>query len=632
MNIKDWPLRLKITLTAAALLSLVSIVLIWQSVSSLDRTVNDTLRRDIDGFAQSISVNLGNWMHDRINAVKTTAGSLVQQPQIAPHILLQQTWATFAFNITYIGTVDGQMLQNDPTVILQNYDPRQRGWYQGAEKNNDVFISDPYVSLTDGAYVVTIAYPARRNGTLIGVVGANLTLDTLTETIGKLSIPGEGYALLIDQSGQMIAHPDKEWRTKSAADFSPALADEQLKALVQQRRLTQAEVAGTDSLLYAVEIPNTRWTFVMVMDEAKVLAPVRKQLAVQLIIGIGMLAVAILVLALLGRVLFRDLEQIRHNLNAIAEGNGDLTQRLPVNSNDEIGQLSSSFNRFIEQLHGIISRLREVAVALSNESGQVAQDAEAQNQHVQQHQSELHLVATAVTQMASATQEISHNAETASGQAVDSVSLSVEGRHQVERSQQSIALLAEEVEGAGRIIDELHRHSNEISSILSTIASIADQTNLLALNAAIEAARAGEHGRGFSVVADEVRVLSKRTHESTREIEAMIQVLQDATRQAVGVMDNAAAKASQSVTDAQAASDLLQQITDAVGQINDMAAQIASAAEEQACVTVEVNRNTENIRAMGDQMSQSSHAASAAASNLQALGRQIGSEVSKFVL
>lgn len=632
MNIKDWPLRLKITLTAAALLSLVSIVLIWQSVSSLDRTVNDTLRRDIDGFAQSISVNLGNWMNDRINAVKSTAGSLVQQPQIAPHILLQQTWATFAFNITYIGTVDGQMLQNDPTVILQNYDPRQRGWYQGAEKNNDVFISDPYVSLTDGAYVVTIAYPARRNGALIGVVGANLTLDTLTETIGKLSIPGEGYALLIDQSGQMIAHPDKEWRTKSAADFSPALADEQLKALVQQRRLTQAEVAGTDSLLYAVEIPNTRWTFVMVMDEAKVLAPVREQLAVQLLIGTGMLAVAILVLALLGRVLFRDLEQIRHNLNAIAEGNGDLTQRLPVNSNDEIGQLSSSFNRFIEQLHGIISRLREVAVALSNESGQVAQDAEAQNQHVQQHQSELHLVATAVTQMASATQEISHNAETASGQAVDSVSLSVEGRRQVERSQQSIALLAEEVEGAGRIIDELHRHSNEISSILSTIASIADQTNLLALNAAIEAARAGEHGRGFSVVADEVRVLSKRTHESTREIEAMIQVLQDATRQAVGVMDNAAAKASQSVTDAQAASDLLQQITDAVGQINDMAAQIASAAEEQACVTVEVNRNTENIRAMGDQMSQSSHAASAAASNLQALGRQIGREVSKFVL
>lgn len=134
MNIKDWPLRLKITLTAAALLSLVSIVLIWQSVSSLDRTVNDTLRRDIDGFAQSISVNLGNWMNDRINAVKTTAGSLVQQPQIAPHILLQQTWATFAFNITYIGTVDGQMLQNDPTVILQNYDPRQRGWYQGARR------------------------------------------------------------------------------------------------------------------------------------------------------------------------------------------------------------------------------------------------------------------------------------------------------------------------------------------------------------------------------------------------------------------------------------------------------------------------------------------------------------------
>ncbi|MGG2398147.1 methyl-accepting chemotaxis protein [Pseudomonas sp. SH1-B] len=276
--------------------------------------------------------------------------------------------------------------------------------------------------------------------------------------------------------------------------------------------------------------------------------------------------------------------------------------------------------------------MRDVSVALSGESGRAAEEAGRQNDRVQQHQSELHLVATAVTEMAAATQEISQNAEVASNQALDSVNLSVEGRHQVERSQSSISQLSDEVAGAGRIINELQRHSQEISSILSTIASIADQTNLLALNAAIEAARAGEHGRGFAVVADEVRVLSRRTHESTQEIASMINMLQSTTQKAVGVMESAGDKAAQSVSDAQAASELLQRVTDAVGAINDMAAQIASAAEEQASVTIEVNRNTENIRAMGDEMSDSSHAASVAAGKLQGLGRQIGDEVAKFVL
>ncbi|TCN90330.1 methyl-accepting chemotaxis protein [Shewanella fodinae] len=630
--INNWPLRIKITLTSALLLAVMSFALIWQSMASLDQTINNTLNTDIDGFAQSVSVNLSSWMNDRVQAIEKTATTLSEHPEIAPHIILHQTKQALGFIITYLGTTDGQMLQNDPNVILQNYDPRKRSWYEGAVRNNDLFISDPYTSLTSGKFVVTIAYPVHRNNQLVGIIGGNLTLDTLTETIGKLAIPGKGYALLIDDSDQLIAHPDAKWRRKPASEFSTELSPNKIQALIQGHAIVRADINTQDSLLYAVKIPGTRWTFVMVMDRDEILAPVHQQFITQVAIGIGMLLLAIIIMVLMTRVLFRDLEQIRSNLNAIAEGNGDLTKRLPINANDEIGQLASSFNRFIAQLHGIISNLRQTATSLQQEAESSATTAHQQHQRVQKHQSELHMVATAITEMASATQEISNNAESTSHQAMDTVSLSEQGRQQVDKSQRSVSALADDLGNTGSIINELHRHSQEISSILSTIAGIADQTNLLALNAAIEAARAGEHGRGFAVVADEVRVLSKRTHDSTKEIEATIEILQQTTAQAVTAMTHAGDMASESVNDAKAASHILQQINEAVSHINDMAAQIASAAEEQASVTIEINRNTETIREVGDEMSRSSETASAAAITLKELGTDINREVNKFIL
>lgn len=629
---KNWSLKVKITVTSALLLALLSMLLIWQSLTALNSTIHTTLDADINGFAQSLSVNLGNWMEDRIQSIEKTADSIALNKDVAPHILLQQTNQSMRFRITYLGTVDGQMLQNDPNVILKDYDPRERSWYKGAVANNDLFISDPYTSVTSGKYVVTIAYPVKRNGQLIGVIGGNLTLDSLTETIGQLSIAGDGYAMLIDDSDQLIAHPEERWRRKAASEFSANLAPAKLQKLVAQNNIEPANIAGQDSLLYAVKIPHTRWTFVMVMDQDTVMAPVHRQLWVQAGIGVVILLAATMLLAFMARILFRDLEQIRKNLNAIASGNGDLTQRLPITSKDEIGQLAGSFNRFIEQLHGIISTLKVTSQSLQQESESSAASAQMQHSRVQKHQSELHMVATAVTEMASATQEISSNAETTSQQAMDAVTLGEQGRAQVGRSRQSVAELANELNQTSAIIDKLHEHSQAISSILSTIAGIADQTNLLALNAAIEAARAGEHGRGFAVVADEVRVLSQRTHQSTQEIEAMIAELQQATVAAVTAMTEASEKADGSVADAEAASQILQQISDAVSRINDMAAQIASAAEEQASVTVEINQNTETIREVGDEMSRSSEAASAGAITLKELGSDISREVNKFVL
>ncbi|MCD8475751.1 MAG: methyl-accepting chemotaxis protein [Shewanella fodinae] len=180
------------------------------------------------------------------------------------------------------------------------------------------------------------------------------------------------------------------------------------------------------------------------------------------------------------------------------------------------------------------------------------------------------MVATAVTEMASATQEISGNAETTAHTAEETVALTSTVQQQAGKSRNSILQLASEVGNASQIIAELDQHSRKINSILLTISDIAEQTNLLALNAAIEAARAGDQGRGFAVVADEVRVLSQRTHASTQEIQTMITTLQQIASNAVNTMNKSQQMTEVSVTDVEAANVSLQQISAAINQISDM--------------------------------------------------------------
>ena len=206
------------------------------------------------------------------------------------------------------------------------------------------------------------------------------------------------------------------------------------------------------------------------------------------------------------------------------------------------------------------------------------------------------------------------------------------GEGLVEVSNALVSSSAAMILEGGVDINSLSQDSEKIGEILAVIRAISDQTNLLALNAAIEAARAGENGRGFAVVADEVRVLSMRTHDSTKEIDSMIIQLQNATSRAVATMQKGGEIANQSVNDAQAASVILAKIASSIDEINDMSAQIATAAEEQASVTLEINNNTETIKEVGDTMSRSSELARNSALVLKKLGEDINAEVSQFTL
>ncbi|MGR6839186.1 methyl-accepting chemotaxis protein [Aliivibrio wodanis] len=292
--------------------------------------------------------------------------------------------------------------------------------------------------------------------------------------------------------------------------------------------------------------------------------------------------------------------------------NSDLTQRIDLDAKDEIGQLSNSIDKMLCTFQESIKTVSSTSTQLASTADGVSNITTSTFHSVNEQQRELDLVATAMNEMTSTVMEVAQNANNAESFALETDKEAQQGKQVVNSTIKTIETLAQEIERASSVINNLEHDSHQIGSILDVIKGIAEQTNLLALNAAIEAARAGEQGRGFAVVADEVRSLASRTQESTEEIQQMIEKLQQGTKTAVSVMQQSQTYANDSVDNARIAGEALTAITDSVTQISDMNTQIATAAEEQGAVAEEINTNIVNI----------SHAAETTASGAEETSRE----------
>ncbi|WP_429041462.1 methyl-accepting chemotaxis protein [Aeromonas media] len=616
---------LGVVLLMAALLGIVA----FHTLKS--RTLG-AIQSEAVNYGHAHSVAIGNWLADRRHAVNALTAVIADNPEatLVPHLL--QTRTSGGFGLTYFGSVQGAMTRHDPSLNTANYDPRVRPWYQNATKAGKLIVTAPYVSVTMQQMVVTLAEPVSHQGQVIGVAGADLSLDDLIDEVLAMKVQGEGYAMLLDRSGLIVGHPQKALALKQVAELAPGLTGATLDGWSRDGELHGATIAGRDVLLSVQGVPGTDWLLAMVMYKDVLEAPFASLLWQLVGLTLVLLLVFSALLIAIFNYLFADLGRVSKALADIAHGEGDLTVQIVAQSRDEVGLLAQNFNLFVARLHGIVSRLRDVTVELAAQSRTQAAGAEERSQRVRQQQDEIVMVATAVTEMASATQEIAGNAEFAATTSGDAVRLAVAGQSQVGQSQRSISGLAGEVADASQTIHELDGHAHKISGILATISGIAEQTNLLALNAAIEAARAGEQGRGFAVVADEVRVLSRRTHDSTAEIQQMIEALQQTTRRAVGGMETSRQLAGTSVEDAEAANQSLARINEAIGAISDMATQIAAAAEEQTSVTGEISRNTENIRHVSQTLAEQAKVEAAQAAELKSLTERLEQEIGRFRL
>lgn len=330
------------------------------------------------------------------------------------------------------------------------------------------------------------------------------------------------------------------------------------------------------------------------------------------------------------RGILTPLQATNNILKDIAEGEGDLTIRVPVDTNDEVGELGTSFNAFVEKLQSIIGEISDASSQMASASKEMTEIVEQTSTGIGQQKQETSMVATAITEMTATVLEVASNAEGASSAAGKANNEAKEGRQIVYSTVEAITDLATNIEHSASVMEELKKNSANIGAVLDVIKSIAEQTNLLALNAAIEAARAGEQGRGFAVVADEVRTLAQRTQQSTTEIESLIDNLQNGAEQAVKVMTKSREQTDLSVEKAQHAGQSLSSITQSVETILQMNTQIATASEEQSAVSEEIQRNVVNIQNIAEETSAGAEQTNNASAELARLGGQLSTLVGQF--
>ncbi|QXH53244.1 methyl-accepting chemotaxis protein [Pseudomonas fakonensis] len=569
-----------------------------------DYLQRNTIRQNIESSvrqagAQTAS-SVQNWMSGRILVLENLAQDIAQQGA-GPNVpgLVDQPSYTSNFQFTYFGQNTGLFTQRPDAKMPDGYDPRQRPWYSQAVTANQTLLTPPYQASV-GGLVVTIAIPvkARNNGELLGVVGGDLSLDTLSEILAAVDFGGIGHAFLVDGNGQVIVSPDKGHLMQNLKDIypganlriEPGMQDVTLNG--EERIVSFAKVDG---------LPSAQWYIGLSIDKDKAYAALgqfRTSAIIAMLVAVAAIAG---LLGLLIPVLMRPLTTMGRAMRDIAEGEGDLTRRLSVEQKDEFGELATSFNRFVERIHASITEVSSATRLVHDLSEKVVGASNASLSGSEEQSMRTNSVAAAINELGAATQEIARNAADASQHASGASEQAHDGREVVDQAINAMTALSQRISESCEQIETLNASTDEIGKILDVIKGISQQTNLLALNAAIEAARAGEAGRGFAVVADEVRNLAHRTQESAEEIHRMITSLQVGSREAVHTMNTSQVSSEQTVQVANQAGERLASVTQRIGEIDGMNQSVATATEEQTAVVESLNLDITQINALNQQ-------------------------------
>jgi methyl-accepting chemotaxis protein len=513
-------------------------------------------------------------------------------------------------------------------------------WYTCPRDSKRTCLLDPYADTVGGKEMLmtTISVPLLVDGKSIGVVGVDIALDALQAAAidsQRELFNGAGHMLIVSGSGVLAGYStDASKVGKNIGETLGADGKEILQLLnggtpkiLEQGDLIRAVYPVSpinDSKAWGVVIDLPKQVLLAdsvklqtVLDDAQQSGTIQ---AVLVAVVAGLIGLLLIWLTASG--VTRPINSVAEMLKAIASGDGDLTQRLHYTKKDELGDLVSWFNRFLDKLQPTIAQIKQSITDARGTADQSSEIARQTSEGMQVQFREIDQVATASNEMSATAHDVANSASNAANAAKGADQSARDGMSIIERSTRDINQLADEVSKAVTEVEALAVNSEQIGSVLEVIRSIAEQTNLLALNAAIEAARAGESGRGFAVVADEVRNLAKRTQDSVEEIRIVIERIQSGTRGVVATMHSSQTQAHSNAGQIQQAVQALSKISDAVTVISDMNLQIASAAEQQSAVAEEVNRNVSAIRTVTETLTGQATQSAQISSQLNSLTTQ----------
>ena len=571
----------KIILVAAILLILTLTVSTTSFYIKLKTQTELNLNRGINEIASSVSGNIANWLNSKLQIVTAIAQSTKRDSDSAFILAsVQQAETAGLFKNTYVGVErSGEFIVDDLSINLpDDFDARQRPWYTQVKQQRKTSYTEPYIDASVNQLIISAVAPIEDNGQFIGAAGGDIELDEIAEIINAIDFLELGYAYLVSDNGKILSHPDANYLDKNISElfgYQPEFSRELVEI---------ADKAQIVSFIPVEGISSVKWYVGVVLDRNKAYAPMVTARNNAIVFGFFSVLVTVILLHLLLSHLMRPIHNLTLAIKDISEGEGDLTKRLAVDSQDEIGQLSHHFNAFINTIHDSMSQVHQTACALDQHINSVRQSAQSGIEMAEQQLVRGDNVSSAISQLNSSAQEISANAITASDLTSAMQTQSQAGVEALNNNIHAIEQLSTTMGDSSNEIEKLALETQNIGNILDVIKGVSSQTNLLALNAAIEAARAGEAGRGFAVVADEGRQLAQRTQDATQEIVVMIENLQTGTGAVVSSMSQSQENSGASVEMANIADEKMQLIIRSLTEVDIENHAVSDATVQQAHV------------------------------------------------
>lgn len=627
----------KVLLAVASILSIITVIVALTITSERAETVEQSVLSNIKATTNSASDKIHEFFRERSRVVTSLVGNSFvnhwfenytergseidsdpnyqQMVKLFKNVSLNDKMIKSVF---YAPASTHEYFDLNGRYNDDNYYTSKRPWWGQALKRDRLFITKPEIDANDGSIVTSIKSTVYNDDKqLLGVLGIDvLASEVKSKLVETMKYQGLGYGFLYSSDGQIISFPDKGKRIDmsklpklSEVDtlFSHADGFTELLNVSASKTNTIRQVTWQNENYVVVvssiidETMELDWRIALMVPESVISGPVNDSIISSIIVVILMVVITsgVTVFAI-KKLLTNPLMTIVEAMDDIATGDGDLTQRIHMDRNDELGRLSHSFNVFVENIQSIIKQCSVTTNKVLHESDDVSHLVEDFAQNVSQQKGYIEQIATAATEMTQTIHGISENAQSALDHATKATEESADGRNLAVSATNLMGELSSDVATAANVVSDLHKNSESITAMLEVIKGIAEQTNLLALNAAIEAARAGEQGRGFAVVADEVRTLASRTQDSAADIEDIIAKLHQSAEDAVQAMNVGKDKTDQGVVLINEVNDKLTQIGDAISLIEEQSNETALTTREQASASDEISRQTVAVNELAD--------------------------------
>lgn len=591
-------LKTRLIVVIALLVTLCTAVLTIGSYLRMKAQIENDLSNEIRSVASSYNAVLSNWIQVNTSLIDSLSKGLTEGNDLQASLKMVSRGGNFLS--VYLGQPDKTFTNFPANPPPAGYDPTVRPWYKAAMDAKKPIVTSAYMGVNPPGLMISFAAPV--NGGEAGVVAADVFLTKIVEQILTIKLAGDGYAFLLDKSGQVLAHADQTKVLKPAKEIAVELNLDNLGNLSKRTDPTQVEIAGKTNFLFLQPISGSDMYLALVVDKHKALASLDQLLLIAAVVLAVLLGVMVPLSAWLVGRMMAGLQRVCDAMSEIAAGGGDLSRKIEVEGEDEVAQTANAFNRFIEQLRVMVVEVRKATESITVGATEIATGNMDLSGRTEQQASSLEETSASMEELTAAVKNNADNAREANRMAVNASDVATHGGEVV-----------------SRVVTTMHGisdSSRKIVDIISVIEGIAFQTNILALNAAVEAARAGEQGRGFAVVASEVRTLAQRSAAAAQEIKNLI--------------EDSVAKVTEGSELVDKAGEAMTRIVAAVDQVAAIISEITSASAEQSDGIQQVNLALANMDEATQQNAALVEQAAAAAGSLEEQANLLKTAMSAF--